>query len=131
MYFSGRKEIDGKKYFGPIGKMQFLYSQCGLHYDESTEEIQMILKLKEFRDLLAHAKTEENTIPVSYPHGQIPELIVTEVWQCAQSDLRESAYNHLKPMIKQLHKCALTAFPDIELESVAFKMSFCQSTDII
>jgi hypothetical protein len=129
-YFNGWKDIDGKKYYGPIGKLQFLYSQCGLVYDERSEEIQIIRKLKQFRDLLAHGKTEEKAIPVSCPPGQEPKFIVPEVWQYVHSNLRESTYTTVRRVIEGLHEAALLSFPDSNLEPAAFVSSFFQMTDI-
>jgi len=130
-YFSGRKTINGQKYFGPIGKLQFLLSQCGMNYDESSQDIQTIRRLKQFRDLLAHGKTEEDSLPISCPSGKTPELIVPEVWQYVQSDLTESAYKHVRDIIERLHQSALKAFPNAALEPAAFVSSFFQSTDVI
>jgi len=129
-YFSGRKDINGQRYFGPIGKLQFLCSECGLVYDETSEEMQTIRKLKEFRDLLAHGKTEEDVLPISCPSGQTPELIVPEVWHYVQSDLRQSACLHVKKVIERLHEAALVKFPYASLERAAFVSSFFQSTEM-
>ena len=129
-YFSGRNKIDGHRYYGPIGKLQFLYLKCGLIYDETSDEMQTIRKLKQFRDILAHGKTEEAALPVSCAPDEMPYLIVPEVWQYVQSDLREAAYAHVRIVVERLHKAALAAFPDIGLEPAAFVSSFFQVTDM-
>ena len=129
-YFSGRKKIDGHRYSGPTGKLQFLYSKCGLFYDENSEEMRTIRKLKQFRDILVHGKTEEAVLPVSCRPDEIPELIVPEVWQYVQGGLREDAYLHGRNVIERLHKAALAAFPDVGLETAPFMSSFFQATDV-
>jgi hypothetical protein len=130
-YFNGRKKIDGQEYYGIIGKLHFLYSQCGLVYDKTSAEMQTIRKLKEFRDLLAHGKTEKDILPISCAPSQTPELIVPEVWQYVQSDLLEAAYVHVKSVVEQLHTAAVVAFPDVDIEAAAFVNSFFQITDTV
>ncbi|MFH1673289.1 MAG: hypothetical protein ABIF87_07685 [Pseudomonadota bacterium] len=130
-YFSGRKEIDGQRFYGPIGKLQFLYAQCGLIYDKASDEMQTIQKLKEFRDLLAHGRTEEDSLPISSSPGQRPERIVPQIWQYIQSNLREDAYTHVRKVVEQLHAAAITTFPSVNIESAAFVSSFFQITDVI
>jgi len=129
-YFSGRQEIDGARYFGPVGKLQFLLVQCGLPYEESSDEITTILRLKQFRNLLAHGKTEEGTLHISSPSGAWPELVVPDVWKYVQSDLLELAYPHVKNLIERLHTAAQKTFPEADLESAAFLSSFWQTTDV-
>jgi hypothetical protein len=130
-YFSGRKKIEGQKYYGPIGKLQFLYSQCGLYYDRTSEEMETIQRLKEFRDLLAHGRTEESILPISCSSGQPPELIVPEVWQYVNSGLLETAHTHVRRIVERLHTAAVVAFPNAKIEPAAFVTSFLQVSDVV
>ena len=129
-YFGGRKEINGRKYFGPMGKLEFLYSECGLVYEKSSDDVQTIRRLKEFRDLLAHGNTEEDVLPITCPRGQEPDLIVPQVWQYVHSDLRELSYSCVKKVIERLHDAAASSFPEAGLEPVAFGCAFYQVTDV-
>ena len=55
--FNGRQPIDGVKYFGPIGKLEYVHFLCKLTYDESTIDVQTVLKVKKLRDMMAHGRS--------------------------------------------------------------------------
>lgn len=57
--FSGRSSVDGEKYYGPLGKLQFVHVLCGIDYDEDADAIQTAAEIKKLRDMMAHGQTYE------------------------------------------------------------------------
>lgn len=129
-YFNGRKEILGKRYFGPIGKLEYLQSICNLSEDGLENDFTAIKELKGFRDLLAHGKTEQGELPISCTVNSLPEPYTPTVWQHINSDLMERSFDAVKSIMTLLHNAAIAAFPDSDLEPSPFVSSFIQVTDV-
>ena len=89
-----------------------------------------IRELKKFRDLMAHGKTEEESIPYTCPPTESPELVTPIVWQYINSDLMERAFAAIKSLMTTIHAAALAASPSSGLEPSPFVSSFIQITDV-
>ena len=128
--FNGRNEIAGRRYLGSIGKCEYLQSRCGVPEATVTNEMGAMMELKQFRDLLAHGKTEEGTTSYSCPQDESLELHTPEVWQLVNSDLMERAFAANKSLMTTIHSAALVAYPESGLEPSPFLSSFIQITDV-
>lgn len=128
--FNGKKEIDGEKYPGPIGKFTYLQLSCGIPDDSVVTEIVIVKELKKFRDLLAHGKTEESEITYSCKQGESLEIYTPKVWELINSDLLERSFLAIKCLLCTTHSAALVVFPNSGLEPSPFVSSFIQITDV-
>jgi len=128
--FNGRNEIAGRRYLGPIGKCQYLQSRCGIPEETVSAEMGVIKELKQFRDLLAHGRTEEGTTSYTCPQTDSLEIHTPEVWQLVNSDIMERAFAAIKSVMTTMHAAAVGAFPDSGLEPSPFVSSFIQITDV-
>jgi hypothetical protein len=74
--FGGRQPIDGVKYSGPIGKLEYVHLLRDQIYDENATDVQTVLKIKKLRDMMAHGRSyydepddiHLNELPTVPPH---------------------------------------------------------------
>lgn len=129
-YFSGRKAINGRKYRGVLGKLEYLAQECSCPFDGSERPMSTIKILKEFRDLVAHGKTEDKTIDESCRIGERPPIRKGRITKHVEAEFVDRALQDVENLIQGLHQGALKAFPESELEECAFGMHFWQLTQI-
>ncbi len=128
--FNGRNKITGKRYLGPIGKCEYLQLRGSLPEDLVMADIAVIKELKQFRDLLAHGRTEEETTSYTCQQGDPLEIHTPKVWELVNSDLLERSLSAVKAQIIVMHDAALTASPSSGLEPSPFVSSFIQITTV-
>lgn len=114
-FFSGKKPIDGVKYYGPIGKLQFVHALCNEASDENADAIQTFKNLKKLRDFMAHGRTIEDapaSIPIlAYP----PALTIPQLFELATDELLdESSYCVYSLRLSLFDKIA-QLFPETDL----------------
>lgn len=131
-YFNGRNLLGGQRYLGSIGKYEYLQTQCRIPEGSVSTEKATLKELKDFRNMLAHGKTEEGVTSYSCKIGDPLEPHLPEIWALINSDLLERSLPAVKFLMCHLHAAALVVFPDSSLEPSPFTgPPFSQITDIV
>ncbi len=114
--FSGRQTINGKKYYGPIGKLEFVHELCGKEYAEDADDIQTVFEIKKLRDMMAHGRSyygEPDDLHVA-ELSAIPAL-TSQLFEIATHDLLLSATQHLGAMRTNLFEDAEKRYEALDI----------------
>ena len=116
MYFSGRKQIDGNKYYGPIGKLKFVHVLCGRKYDENSDSIKTVIEIKRLRDMMAHGRSyydKPDDIKINDIH--IASGPTSELFSIATHELLLAVFRHFDSLRCSLFDETKQCFEDIDL----------------
>jgi hypothetical protein len=107
-YFSGRKKIDGKKYYGPIGKLKYVHVLCNLTYDNTVDSIQTVTAIKEYRDTIAHGRTY-------HYKAEKPLSQTANLFTIATHEILLLAFQHFDILRCDLFDEVKKCYPDIDI----------------
>lgn len=116
--FSGRRPVDGTKYYGPIGKLKFVHLLCGRTYDENADDVKTAVKIKGLRDVMAHGRSYYDE-PDDIPASEMPNVppSTSKLFDIATHDLLIAALQHLDGLRCSLFDETKQRFQDVDLGS--------------
>jgi hypothetical protein len=114
-HFNSGKPIDGVKYRGPLGKLQFVHVLCAEPYDENSDAVQSFKNLKQLRDFMAHGQTIEEAPPdmpiLAYP----PDSATPRLFELATDELLTKSNCYVHSLRLSLFGKVAQCFPEKDL----------------
>jgi hypothetical protein len=107
-----RKYFSKLPYRGAIGKLKKISEVVSVPWEPETEPLKTILKLKELRDLIAHAKPEKDEGTVEHPADTEYDHLTGDLFSTLVSkSSRIAGMQAVEHFVDRLHSAARNRFP--------------------